>query len=189
MRLYERLYRNISGLHDDNAGVTPYGTSFSRSEPRKTVSSAWYARWPNSAVPRKPLNSVPGSGNGKKTGGAWCVCLTMAPVNYTCSVCFGSMPSMPNSISRGRYSIPQSECGDVRRAFIWPASYKACTRSMAAPTNIFGGASIVGVISWTVETRMSSISASTMSIRLIRTTTRKSNTFIGSMKSHQINHY
>ena len=146
MTPYERLYRSTSGLNGDNVGVTLYGISFNRSGQRKTVSSAWYARWPNNAVPRKPLNSVPGSENDKRTGGVWCVCRTMPPVIYTCSLCSRYMPSMTNSISPGRYSIPQSECGAVRRVFIWPASYKACTRCMAAPTNIFGSACIVGVI-------------------------------------------
>ena len=186
MRLSGRSYRNTSGLNDDNVGAMPYGTSSSRSGPRKTVSSAWYARWPNSAVHRKPLNSVPGSGNGKRTGGVWCVRLTMPPVNYICSACSRHMPSMPNSISRGRYSIPQSVCGAVRRAFIWPASYKACTRCMAAPTNVFGGAFIVGVISWTVERRMYSISELMTHLTLM--TMRKLSTFIGSRNFLQINH-
>ena len=146
MTLYGTSSTSTSGLNVDNAGAMPSGTSSSRSGPSKHVSNAWFARWPNSAVPRKLLNSVPGSGNGKRTGGAWCVCLTMSPVIYICSVCFGSMPSIRNSSSPGRYSIPQSECGAVRRAFIWPASCKACTRCMAAPTNIFGGASIADVI-------------------------------------------
>ena len=157
MTPYERLYRSTSGLNGDNVGVTLYGISFNRSGPRKTVSNAWYARWPNSAVPRKPLNSVPESGNSKRTGGAWCVCITMPPVIYTCSAYFTFMASLRNSISRGRYSIPQSVCGAVRRVFIWPVYCKACTPNMAAPTNIFGGACIVGVISWTVERRMYSI--------------------------------
>ena len=43
-------------------------------------------------------------------------------------------------------------CGAVRGTFIWAVSCKACPRNMAAPTNIFGGASIVNAISWTVET-------------------------------------
>ena len=91
----------------------------------------------------------------QRIGGAWCVCLTMPPVIYICSVCFGSMPSIRNSSSPGRYSIPQSVCGAVRRAFIWPVYYKVCTRCMAAPTNIIGGAFIVDAISWTVGTMMS----------------------------------
>ena len=41
----------------------PSGTLSSRSGPSKHASNAWSARWPSSAVPRKLLNSVPGSGN------------------------------------------------------------------------------------------------------------------------------
>ena len=108
-----------------------------------------------------------------RAGGAWCVCLTMPPVNYTCSVCFGSMPSIRNSSSPGRFSIPQSECGAVRRAFIWPAYCKVCTRNMAAPTNIFGGASIVDVISWIVRRRTFSILELMTWIHLTRMTMRK----------------
>ena len=73
-----------------------------------------------------------------------CVSITMPPVIYTCSAYFTFMASLRNSISPGRYSIPQSVCGAVRRAFIWSVYCKACTRNMAAPTNIFGGAFIVG---------------------------------------------
>ena len=144
MTPYVRLYRSTSGLNVDNVGVTPSGTSSNRNGPRKIGSSAWSARWPNSAENRKPLNSVPESENDKRTGGVWCVCRIMPLVTYTCSVCSGSIPSMRNSISPGRYSIPQSECGAVRRVSIWPAYCKACTRCMAAPTNIFGSACIVG---------------------------------------------
>ena len=146
MTLYGTSSTSTSGLNVDNAGAMPSGTSSSRSGPSKHASNAWFARWLSNAVPRKPPNSVPGSGNGKRTGGVWCVCLTMPPVIYICSVCLRHMPSIRNSSSPGRYSIPQSECGAVRRAFIWPASYKACTRCMAAPTNIFGGVSIADVI-------------------------------------------
>ena len=97
--LSEKSSKSTSGLNDDNAGVTPSGTSSNRNGPRKIGSSAWSARWPNSAENRKPLNSVPESGNSKRTGGAWCVCFTMPPVIYTCSVCSRSMPSMRNSSS------------------------------------------------------------------------------------------
>ena len=141
---YERLFTNTSGPNDDNAGGTPSGISSSRSGPRKIGSSVWSARWPNSAVPRKPLNSVPASENDRRIGGAWCVCRIMPLVTYTCSVCSGSIPFMRNSSSLEKSSIPQSECGAVRRVSIWPAYCKACTRCMAAPTNIFGGACIVG---------------------------------------------
>ena len=157
MILFERLFTNTSGLNDDNVGAMLYGTSSSRNGPRKTASNVWSARWPNSAVPRRPLNSVPGSENDKRTGGAWCVCITMPPVIYIYSAYFTFVASLRNSISLEKSSIPQSVCGAVRRAFIWPVYCKACTRNMAAPTNIFGGACIVGVTSWTVERRMSSI--------------------------------
>ena len=144
MTPYVRLYRSTSGPNDGNAGVTLYGTSSNRNGPRKIGSSAWSARWPNSAENRKPLNSVPASENDKRIGGAWCVCRIMPLVTYTCSVCSGSIPSMRNSSSLEKSSIPQSVCGAVRRVSIWPAYCKACTRCMAAPTNIFGGACIVG---------------------------------------------
>ena len=144
MILSEKSYRSTSKLNDDNAGVTPSGTSSSRNGPRKIALNGWSARWPNSAENRKPLNSVPESGNSKRTGGVWCVYFTMPLVIYTCSVCSRYMLSLRSSISRGRYSIPQSVCGAVRRVSIWPAYCKVCTRSMAAPTNIFGGACIVG---------------------------------------------
>ena len=110
MTLYKKSSKNTSGLNVDNVGVTPSGISFNRSGPRKTVSSAWSARWPNSAVPRKPLNSVPGSGNGKKNGGAWCVYVTIARAKYTFNASFVFMPSTPNSISLEKSSIPQWCC-------------------------------------------------------------------------------
>ena len=141
---FEKSSKNTSGLNDVNAGAMLSGTSSSRNGPRKIGSSAWSARWQRNAENRKPLNSVPESENSKRTGGAWCVCITMPPVIYTCSAYFIFMASLRNSISPGRYSIPQSVCGAVRRAFIWPVYCKACTRNMAAPTNIFGGAFIVG---------------------------------------------
>ena len=144
MTLSEKSYRSTSRLNDDNAGVTPSGISSNRSGPRKTGSSAWSARWQRNAENRKPLNSVPESGNSKRTGGVWCVCFTMPLVIYTCSVCSRYMLSLRSSISLEKSSIPQSVCGAVRRVFIWPAYCKVCTRSMAAPTNIFGGACIVG---------------------------------------------
>ena len=144
MTLSEKSYRSTNGPNGDNVGAMLYGTSSNRNGARKTGSSAWSARWPNSDENRKPLNSVPESGNDKRTGGAWCVYRIMPLVTYTCSVCSGSIPSMRNSSSLEKSSIPQSECGAVRRVSIWPAYCKACTRCMAAPTNIFGSACIVG---------------------------------------------
>ena len=63
---------NTSELNVVNAGAMPSGTSSSRGRPSKTGSSAWYARWRSNDEPRKPLISVPVSGNAKKNGG---VCL------------------------------------------------------------------------------------------------------------------
>ena len=187
MTPFEKSSKNTSGLNVDNVGVTLYGISSNRSGPRKTASNGWSARWPNSAVPRKPLNSVPGSGNGKRTGGAWCVCITMPPLIYIYSAYFIFVASLRNSISLEKSSIPQSVCGAVRRVFIWPAYCKVCTRNMAAPTNIFGGACIVGVTSWTVARRISSILASMTWTHLTRMTMRKLSTFIGSRNFLQNN--
>ena len=144
MTLSEKSYRSTNGPNGDNAGAMLYGTSSNRNGARKTALNGWYARWPNSAENRKLLNSVPASENDRRIGGAWCVCRIMPLVTYTCSVCSGSIPFMRNSSSLEKSSIPQSVCGAVRRVSIWPAYCKACTRCMAAPTNIFGGACIVG---------------------------------------------
>ena len=185
----EKSYRSTSGLNGDNVGAMLYGTSSNRNGPRKIGSSAWSARWPNSAENRKPLNSVPESENSKRTGGVWCVCITMPPLIYIYSAYFIFVASLRNSISLEKSSIPQSVCGAVRREFIWPAYYKVCTRNMAAPTNIFGGACIVGVTSWTVARRMSFILVSMTWTRSIPTTMKKSNTSTGSRNFLQINHH
>ena len=138
----------------------PFGTLSNRSGPSKIGSSAWYARWRSNDVPIKPLNSVPGSENAKKNGGVWCVYVITVRVKCTSNDYFIFVASLRHSSSPGKCSIPQSVSGAVGLAFIWPVNCKACTRCMAAPTNIFGGAFIVDAISWTVKTRMSSISAS-----------------------------
>ena len=121
---------------------------------------AGHARWRSNDVPIKPLNSVPGSENAKKNGGVWCVYVITVRVKCTSNDYFIFVASLRNSSSPGKCSIPQSVSGAVGLAFIWPVNCKACTRFMAAPTNIFGGAFIVDAISWTVKTKMSSISAS-----------------------------
>ena len=72
--------------------------------------------------------------------------VTVPPLNCTSNVCFGYMPFIRSYGSPRKCSIPQSVCGAVRRTFIRPVSSKACTRNMAAPTNIFGGVSIVDAI-------------------------------------------
>ena len=144
---------NTSELHVVNAGAMPSGISSNRSGPSKTGSSEWYERWWSNDVPRKQLNSVPASGNTKKSGGAWCVCLIIIPVKCTSNHCFTFVASLRISSCPGRCSIPQSVCVAARCVFIWPVSCKACTRCMATPTNIIGGASIVNAILWTVEMR------------------------------------
>ena len=74
-----------------------------------------------------------------------------------------------------------------RKARVHMACVLQSIRCMAAPTNIFGGASNVDAMSWTVETRTSSTSASTTWTRSIRKITRKSSTCTVSTNSLQNN--
>ena len=101
-----KSWLTISEPSDVSAGAMPSGTSYSRNGPSKIGSGTWYARWQSKDVPRKPLNSVPGSENARKNGGAWCVSRIIAPAKCTYSAYSTFVASPRNSSSHGKYSIP-----------------------------------------------------------------------------------